>query len=568
LQRLVIELPAERRRRLTHRALPVLGGLAALAFVVGVIVGSMAESGAEQKAREFGTAWNRGDLDAMYDLLSSKAREQYGREPFRRAYADSASTATIVRLHAEGPRGKSGGRVRIPVTLRTRVFGELRGDLLLPVSDSGVDWSPYLSFPAVRKDETLTRRSIPPARAKILSRDGKVLAAGPAGARRSPLAGVAAQVAGRVEKEKTAAERKQVYARGFPRFWPVGQNGLERVFENDLAGRPGGELLAGSRVLARAAPRPSRAVRTTIDTKVQSAAVLALGGRFGGIAALDARTAEIRGLAGIAFSAPQPPGSTFKIVTTTAALEARLVKPTTPFPVQTKAVVDGVDLANAHGESCGGTFRQSFAKSCNSVFGPLGVKVGAERLVATAERYGLNRPPAVPGEVPSTIPGPGDIGTPLAVASTAIGQGRVLATPLRLASIAETVAENGLRREPTLRAGARPKKPVRVTSRKVAATLTRLMLDVVAYGTGTGAAIPGVKVAGKTGTAELEDTRGPNAPALGTEENPNNTDAWFAGFAPAGRPRIAAAALFVRAGAGGATAAPAVRAVIAAALGK
>ena len=84
---------------------------------------------------------------------------------------------------------------------------------------------------------------------------------------------------------------------------------------------------------------------------------------------------------------------------------------------------------------------------------------------------------------------------------------------------------------------------------------------MVSYGTGTAAAIDGVRVAGKTGTAELEDTRGPDA----TDEpvtDGSNTDAWFTAFAPARRPRIAVAALFVRAGTGGGTAAPAVRLVL------
>jgi penicillin-binding protein A len=102
--------------------------------------------------------------------------------------------------------------------------------------------------------------------------------------------------------------------------------------------------------------------------------------------------------------------------------------------------------------------------------------------------------------------------------------------------------------------------------------LRDLMLDVVGYGTGTAAAIPGVKVAGKTGTAELEDTRGPKAQqqkqGVGGEQPASNTDAWFAAFAPAERPRIAVGVMFVRAGAGGATAAPAARVVLATALGK
>jgi cell division protein FtsI/penicillin-binding protein 2 len=286
---------------------------------------------------------------------------------------------------------------------------------------------------------------------------------------------------------------------------------------------------------------------------------MGLAGRFGGVAALDARTAEIRALAGIAFSAPQPPGSTFKIVTTTAALETGAVRLSTTFPVETRAVIDGVELENANGESCGGTFENSFAHSCNSVFAPLGVKVGAARIVDAARRYGFNDRPSVPREVASTLPPAAEIRSPLEVGSTAIGQGKVLATPLTLASIAQTVSQRGVRTRPTLRPGQRRRR-VRVTSRRVAATLQRLMLDVVAYGTGTAAALPGVKVAGKTGTAELEDTRGPNADL--DQSDASNTDAWFTAYAPSGRPRIAVAVLLVRSGAGGQTAAPAARVVL------
>jgi peptidoglycan glycosyltransferase len=306
-------------------------------------------------------------------------------------------------------------------------------------------------------------------------------------------------------------------------------------------------------------------VRTTIDTRLQEAAVAALAGRFGGIAALDPAGGQIRALAGIAFSAPQPPGSTFKIVTATAALESRAVELSTRFPVQSAATIDGVRLENANGEYCGGTLRSSFAHSCNSVFAPLGVRIGPERLVDAARRYGWNAAPSVPGELASTLPPAAEIRTPLEVASTAIGQGKVLATPLRLASVAQVVASEGVRHEPSLLAGAPNRPAARVTSPAVARKLERLMVDSVDYGTGTAAAIPGVKVAGKTGTAELEDTRGRNAP-VGAGSDGSNTDAWFTAYAPAGRPRVAVAVMLVRAGSGGATAAPAARLVLEAAL--
>jgi penicillin-binding protein A len=558
----VAPLSAERRRRLLHRALPLLA-LAVAALTGGLLLGMSGRSAAEARADRFARAWERGDYRAMHRELSESARRRFPLRRFERAYRAAAATATAVSIRARSAHAEGGGRVTVPVLVRTRVFGTIAGDLELPVSDRGVEWSPAVAFPEVPPGGRLERRSRPPRRGRIVSRDGKVLAAGPAGARTSPLGPLAASIAGQLGPARSARRRERLYALGFPRRMPVGQTGLERALEPLLEGRPGGVLISGRRVLARARPRPAGAVRTTIDTRLQRAAVAALGGRLAGIAALDTRSAEVRALAGIAFSAPQPPGSTFKIVTTTAALESHAVKLSDEFAVASRAIIDGVPLENANGESCGGSFAQSFAHSCNSVFAPLGVKLGARRLVDAAERYGFNERPAIPGELPSTIPPAAAIRTPLDVGSTAIGQGRVLATPFELASIAQTVANRGVRTKPTLRAG-QPGRSVRVTSRRVARTLERLMLGVVAYGTGTSAAISGVKVAGKTGTAELGNTRGPQAQGSGSE----NTDAWFTGFAPAGHPRIAVAAMFVRAGAGGDTAAPAVRAVMAAALGK
>jgi cell division protein FtsI/penicillin-binding protein 2 len=121
-----------------------------------------------------------------------------------------------------------------------------------------------------------------------------------------------------------------------------------------------------------------------------------------------------------------------------------------------------------------------------------------------------------------------------------------------------------VRHPPTLRARERTAE-TRVVSRRIARTIESLMIDVVEYGTGTAAAIPGVKVAGKTGTAELEDTRDPETGET-LPPDPTNTDAWFTAYAPAKRPQIAVAVMLVRAGAGGATAAPAARVVLDAAL--
>jgi cell division protein FtsI/penicillin-binding protein 2 len=135
-----------------------------------------------------------------------------------------------------------------------------------------------------------------------------------------------------------------------------------------------------------------------------------------------------------------------------------------------------------------------------------------------------------------------------------------------MASVAQTIASHGVRHVPTLALGESTRS-VRVVRPKIARTIQSLMIDVVAYGTGTAAALPGVKVAGKTGTAELEDTkRDPETGEPIDQSDPSNTDAWFTAYAPAAKPRIVVAVMLVRAGAGGATAAPAARVVLDAAL--
>jgi cell division protein FtsI/penicillin-binding protein 2 len=311
-------------------------------------------------------------------------------------------------------------------------------------------------------------------------------------------------------------------------------------------------------------------VRTTISKTVQVAAVAALGSRLGGVVVMDPRSGGVLGASGIGLSGLQPPGSTFKILTVTGALEAHLTSPSRAYPVETKATLEGVDLGNANGEACGGTLVQSFAESCNSVFAPLGAKLGARRLVDVAERFGFNRDSEIPGAAMSTIPAAEDIGDDLAVGSSAIGQGRVQATALQMAIVAATIGLRGRRPRPTLDfAAAEAESPTtRATPARTARTVERLMLAVVRGGTGTAAALPNVSVAGKTGTAELKtttrctpDPANPEACPPQPPDDPSDTDAWFAAYAPAGsgHPRVAVGVLLVGAGAGGATAAPAAR---------
>jgi cell division protein FtsI/penicillin-binding protein 2 len=548
----------------------VLGGVAAFAFVVGVVVGSRHEPAERRLAASWAQAWQRRDYGAMHGMLAPSSRARWPVLRFARAYRQAASTATLTGLQLGRPT-VSGDSATLPATAATRIFGTVRGDVTLPLvtgpdGSPAVAWRPSLVFPGLRTGERLTRETRMPPRATIEARDGTPLAQGDA--RLSDLGPVAAEVAGRVGPA-SPVRVAELEARGVPAGAAVGLTGLELQFDRELAGTAGGELKAGRRVLASSRPKAGTDVRTTIDPSVQRAAVTALAGRYGGVAAIRPSDGEILALAGIASSAPQPPGSTFKIVTLTSALEAGVAKLSTSYPAQSGATLSGVALQNANGESCGGTLLASFADSCNSVFAPLGVKVGANRLVATAERFGFNQDLGIAGAARATIPAASEIGDDLAVGSTAIGQGKVLSTPLHLATVAAAIGEHGERPLPTYAKGSvRPR--IRATTPQVARKVRRAMEAVVTGGTGVAAAIPGVTVAGKTGTAELRSTvsqdPAPTDPSLDPQADTTDTDAWFAAFAPARHPRIAVSVLLVAQGAGGDTAAPVARAVLQAGL--
>jgi cell division protein FtsI/penicillin-binding protein 2 len=571
---MVVPRPTSARRsRLLHRLLPLLA-LAAVAFLGGLVVGSAHEPAERALAGRFVDAWEHGDYAAMYALLTPEARKGMSVTRFARAYRRAATTATLAGVQPQRLSEPRDGTVTVAMRARTRIWGDIDETMTLPMGENedgepAIAWDKSMVFPGLAPGEELSRQMRMPPRATIRARDGTVIARGED--RSGELDSLATEIAGRVgpAPEERAAE---LATRGVPVGTNVGLTGLEREFDAELAGTPGGELLAGARELATTPPRPGHSVRSTIDPKIQLAAVEALAGRYGGIAAVRPRTGEVLALSGLAFSAPQPPGSVFKIITLSGAVEAKTVRRNESFPVQTAATLEGIELENANGESCGGTLLQSFAHSCNSVFAPLGAELGARRLVATAEHFGFNEDPGLVGAARSTIPAADEIGDDLAVGSTAIGQGKVLTTPLQMALIAATIGEGGLRPRPTLRKGD-DTKTVRAIPEPVARYVGRAMRAVVTGGTGVGAAIDNVPVAGKTGTAELRTTveedplpQAGEQEAPPPEDDPTDTDAWFAAYAPAGHPRIAVAVLLIAQGAGGEVAAPAARHVIEAAV--
>lgn len=528
---------------------------AAVSFTFGVWEAGASSRQAREIAGRYARAWERSDFAGMYADLTPQSRRRRSEAAFRAQYAQAAATATLRNVRAGRVSGPNGGIVTVRMLARTRIFGTLRETLRVPVQGGAVAFGGALLFPGLRPGEELHRQTYLAARGAILADDGTPLAYGPD--RTSPIPAVANEIAGTLGPIP-ATERGRYERAGYPADAQVGQDGLELIFQRRLSGRIGGRLFAGERLLASVAARPGATVRTTINPTIEQAAIAALGGSYAGMTVMDPRTGAVLALAGIAFSAVQPPGSTFKIITATGALQAGIVTPDTVFPYATSADVDGYTLQNAANESCGGTLINAFAVSCDTVFAPLGLQLGAQRLVSTAERFGFDHPAGISGALESTIPSAATIGDGVAVGSSAIGQGLVQASTLEMADVGATIADSGKRPVPTLVYGARPRF-VAVTNEKVAGEVQNMMEAVVEYGTGTAAQIPGVQVAGKTGTAELANT-------ANQTNDKAETDAWFVGYAPVGAARVVACALFPASGYGAQVAAPAVQQVLEAAL--
>jgi len=381
-----------------------------------------------------------------------------------------------------------------------------------------------------------------------------------------------------------------------------GSDGVERAFSAELAGRK--VTINSLDDLLSATPKTND-VTLTIQPAVQQAAAQALGNRRGAVVALDPRTGAVLAMVSFPSFDPNPlashdlkavqrawngyqadpakpmlprpyrerysPGSTFKIVTASAAIGGRPDLATKTYPTLRALDLKGTsrDLPNFGGSSCGGQLPELLRVSCNTGFGQLGLDLGGQALRDEALSFGWGeRPPFdLPAPATSFFPPLAELRTEPQVATSAIGQLDVSASPLQMALVSCAVANGGTILEPHVLASvtdaqgqvvrtAEPKVWKQPMSAGDAAQLKDLMVSVVQRGTAGRAAVPGSQVAAKTGTAQ---TTGDNA------------HAWITAFAPAEAPRVAVAVIVesqpgVSEATGGTIAAPIAQAVLKAAL--
>jgi hypothetical protein len=505
-------------------------------------------------ADAFVAAWGAGDQAAMAGLAAEGGREID--LAIRQFQGELQIEATEVEA---GSIERSGDEATVPLTVTHTLAGlgpwtyETELTLVRGEDDWEVAWSPAILHPKLVDGRRVARVRETGARAPILARSGQQLAGGPP-ASRAPLLAPATIGQLTTVDRPGAVELGPTYASGDT----VGGSGLEKAYEQELAGQPSGGVQlvepTGAAVenLVTFEGGAGEPVTTTLDLSIQQAADNAVAASPLPVAlvVIDLETGAVRAVANNppgfdrAFLGEYPPGSTFKIVTATAMLEDG-VGPDDPLdcPFETRPG-DARPFTNAFDKEGGVvTFEAAFAESCNTTFVNEGFRLGGERLQEQAEQYGFNSGfnpgiPAVVGKFP--LP---ESDTELA--ASAIGQGRVSVSPLHMASVA-AAARTGIWHAPYL---VEPTPDLDSELPEGAATeLTRFMRAVVEdeNGTAPNVAVDGYDVGGKTGTAEF-----------GSEEPPE-THAWFVGFVD----DLAYAVVVEAGGVGGSVAGPIARAFI------
>ncbi|HDH03871.1 MAG TPA: penicillin-binding protein 2 [Actinobacteria bacterium] len=381
-----------------------------------------------------------------------------------------------------------------------------------------------------------------------------------------------------------------------------GDTGVERIRAQDLTS--GRDLTVSGIIQALlGGDEPAESVQLTLNDALQRVAADALGTQAGAVVAIDPATGAVlamvsspsfdpnllvgdsaqtametlredpdQPLLSRAISESYAPGSTFKTIVASAAIETGGAGPETifPNPSELELPLSTATIQNYRGVLCGSgdtvTLEIAFLRSCNVTFALLGMNLGEEAVIGQAEQYGFNRD--TPFDLPvlnSAVPTPDDLNGDLAaLAQNSLGERDVQATAFQMALVATAIANDGRLMEPflvakgfnadsTLRWEREPEFLSQPIGAGTAQILGEMMERVVTQGTGTRAQIPGIRVAGKTGTAEV----GGGPP-----------HAWFVGFAPVGNPRIAIAVVVADGGdvgenaTGGVVAAPIARTVI------
>jgi peptidoglycan glycosyltransferase len=359
-------------------------------------------------------------------------------------------------------------------------------------------------------------------------------------------------------------------------FLDRGQAGFERFHNDDLVGNKSEfssilDQLQGQH-------QEGNNIVTSLDPAAQRAALDGLAGRPGAVVAIEPKTGKVRALVSEppydpnqipshfaqlnkdtaaplldrATQSGYAPGSTFKVVTATAAIDTGKLTPDSVIDGHSPINIQGIPLSNAGGEQFGPiTLTDALTNSVNTVFAQVGEKVGTATMYQYMDRFGFNAKPQI--DLPSDelaisgdydnghLLGPGD---PIDIGRVAIGQERLFVTPLQMAEVAATVANGGELMRPQIwnrvvdpdgRTVKRMKPTVQsqVMKPETATELNSMMQNVVNDGTAAGVFPSSLHVAGKTGTAELGTGRqGCSLP----------NQAWFIGFAPADDPKIAVAA--------------------------
>jgi len=364
-----------------------------------------------------------------------------------------------------------------------------------------------------------------------------------------------------------------------------GRTGIELVYNDYLLGQH--EIssiedyfkeLSGEKI-------PGNDITLTLNLSLQRESFEALGNNKGAVVALDPKTGAVLAMATSPTFDPNnidenwsvlvkdstaplinrgiqglyPPGSSFKIITSSAAINSGAAAPDSVYESPGEIKIHGNIISNYEKKDLGDiTFSEAFALSANTVFAQIGVELGAEQLVDCAEGFGLNH--QIPFDLStktSKIPS-ADKMDDVDIAWSAIGQADVLVTPLQMALAGSSIANKGIAMKPFLVKEVRDhrgiiikelegKKWLKPIDEATASEIKNMMIKVVEDGTGKAAQISDVSVAGKTGTAEVS-TGEPHA--------------WFVGFAPAEDPQIVVAVLVENSGQGGRAAAPIAKKII------